>query len=132
MYKEIKRRIIDFHKSERGEMRPQFIMFLAFILLAGNFLCLIIEGDWIGSTDVTIMGWLTGVNNLQTASLVSILTLPFAFLTHGFPKLISWDFSFFQGSLSIIRWFLFIFSIGAIFAMAQEFRYTIMGIFNRR
>jgi hypothetical protein len=107
-------------------------MFLASVLLIGNLLCLIIDGSWLGSTDATVMGYLTGGITLNSASWTAIFTIPFAFFTHGFPRLISWDFSFFSGGLGIIRWFLFIISIGAIWAVAQEFRYSIMGIFNRR
>jgi len=106
-------------------------MFLAFCLLVGNLWCLVIDGLWIQPEDVNIMGYLTGMNSLQTASWTAIFTVPFNFFTHGFPKLILWDFSFLQGSLSIIRWFLFIFSIGAIYAMAQEFRMVVQSIFGR-
>jgi hypothetical protein len=101
-------------------MRPQYVMFLAFALLTGNFLCLIIDGAWFGSTDLTLMGYLTGMNNLQTASWTAIFTVPYNFFTHGFPKMILWDFSFFSGALEIVRWFLFVLSIGAIYALAQE------------
>lgn len=113
-------------------MSKNFIMFLAFCLLVGNFLCLIIDGVWLQTEDVTLMGYLTGMNNLQTASWTAIFTVPFNFFTHGFPKMILWDFSFLQGGMGIIRWFLFIFSIGAIFAMAQEFRGVLQSIFGRR
>lgn len=113
-------------------MSKNFWMFLAFCLLVGNFLCLIMDGAWFQSADVTLMGYLTGMTNLQTASWTAIFTVPFNIFTHGFPKLILWDFSFLQGGLGIIRWFLFIFSIGAIFALAQEFRNTIQSIFARR
>jgi len=113
-------------------MRPQFIMFLAFALLAGNLLCVIIDGAWLGAEDLSLIGYLTGMTNLQTASWTAIFTIPFNFFTHGLPKLLLWDFSFFSGSLQIIRWFLFVISIGAIWAVAQEFRLSIQSIFGRR
>lgn len=113
-------------------MSKYFVMFLAFCLVMGNLLCLIIDGDWLGAADVTIMQYLTGMSNLQTASWTAVFTVPFNFFTHGFPKLISWDFSFFQGDLSIIRWILFVISIAAIYGMAQEFRGAITSIFTRR
>jgi len=113
-------------------MRPQFIMFLAFSLLAGNLLCAVIDGAWLGAEDVTIMGYLTGMTNLQTASWTAIFTVPFNFFTHGLPKLLLWDFSFFSGGWGIIRWFLFVISIGAIWAIASMFWTSIQGIFQRR
>lgn len=113
-------------------MRPQYIMFLAFTLLAGNILCVILDGAWLGAEDVTLIGYLTGMTNLQTASWTAIFTVPFNFFTHGLPKLILWDFSFLQGDASIFRWFLFVISIGAIWAVGQEFRNSIQGLFARR
>lgn len=113
-------------------MSPQYVMFLSFVLLVGNFMCMVIEGSWLGATDVSLMQYLTGMQNLQTASWTMIFTVPFNFFLHGFPKLITWDFSFFSGGLEIIRWFLFILSIGAIWAMGREFRGTITSIFGRR
>jgi hypothetical protein len=118
--------------GEAKYMRPQYVMFLAFCLLVGNLFCLIIDGAWIGAADVTIMGYLTGMTNLQTASWTAVFTVPFAFFTHGFPRLISWDFSFFSGELQTIRWLLFVISIGAIYALAQEFRSTVTSMFGRR
>ena len=113
-------------------MKPHFVMFLAFILLIGNMLCCIIDGAWLGSDDVTLLGYLTGMNNLQTSSWTAVFTVPFNFFTHGFPKLILWDFSFFTGNWQIIQYILCVISIGAIYAMAQEFRGAITSIFSRR
>lgn len=113
-------------------LSKNFVMFLAFALLVGNLLCLVIDGLWFQAEDVNLMGYLTGMTNLQTASWTAIFTVPFNFFTHGFPKLIMWDFSFLGGALGIVRWFLFIFSIGAIYALAQEFRMALQGILTRR
>lgn len=113
-------------------MRPQFIMFLAFCLLVGNFLCLMIDGIWFQADDVTLMGYLTGMTTLKTASWTAIFTVPYGFLTHGLPRMLLWDYSFFGGSLQIIRWFLFVFSIGAIWAVARDFITTVQSIFGRR
>lgn len=113
-------------------LSKNFVMFLAFCLLVGNFLCLVIDGVWFQADDVNLMGYLTGMNNLGTGSWATVFTAPIGFFTHGFPKMIMWDFSFLQGSFQIVQWFLFIFSIGAIFAMAQEFRATITSFFARR
>jgi hypothetical protein len=113
-------------------MRPQYVMFLAFCLLTGNLLCAVMDGVWLVAEDVTIMGYLTGMTNLQTASWTAIFTVPFNFFTHGLPKLLLWDFSFLQGSAGVIRWFLFVISIGAIWAIASMFLTSIQGLFTRR
>jgi hypothetical protein len=113
-------------------MRPQYIMFLAFCLLIGNLLCLIMDGAWLGADDVTLMSYMTGMSNLQTASWTAIFTVPFGFFTHGLPRMLLWDFSFFSGNMAIIRWFLMVFSIGAIWGVSSTFFSSIQGIFNRR
>jgi hypothetical protein len=107
-------------------------MFLVFCLLIGNFLCLIIDGVWFQADDVSLMGYLTGMNNLKTASWTMIFTVPFNFFTHALPRMLLWDFSFLSGGLSIVRWFLMVISVGAIWAVAQEFRLTVQSIFGRR
>ncbi len=113
-------------------MSKQFIMFLSFCLLVGNLLCLVIDGAWLGSEDVSILQYLTGMKSLETATWTAIFTVPYNFFTHGFPRLITWDFSFLQGSLGIIRWFLFIFSIGAVWALATMFLSAFQSIFANR
>lgn len=113
-------------------MRPHFIMFLAFCLLIGNLLCAIIDGVWLSAEDVNLMTYLTGMTNLQTSSWTAIFTVPFNFFTHGLPKLLLWDFSFFSGGWSIVRWILFVFSIGAIYGLASMFFSNSQGIFIRR
>lgn len=110
-------------------LTKNFVMFLAFCLLVGNLLSLIIDGLWIQPEDINIMKSLTGMNGLQTASWTSIFTVPIHFITQGFPKLILWDYSFLQGQLAIIRWFLFIISVGAIWALASMFLQAIQSIF---
>lgn len=113
-------------------MSPKFIIFLALILIICNILCLVIDGAWLGADDQNLMGYLTGMNALQAASWTAIFTLPIAFVTHGFPKMILWDYSFFGGALQIIRWILFTISIGAIWAMITQFMNAATSLFGRR
>lgn len=113
-------------------MRPQYIMFLAFALIVGNLLCLIIEGGYFGAEDVTLMNYLTGYSGVEAAGTWAVPKMIAGFFTHGFPKLIMWDFSFFSGGLAIIKWILFVFSIGAIYAIARDFIPAISQIFARR
>lgn len=113
-------------------MHNKFIMFLACMLLVGNMACLVADGAWLGAEDLNLMQYLTGYSTTETMSWTAVIMVPVAFFTHGLPKLIFWDFSFFSGELAIIRWFLFIVSIGAVWAVAQEFRTTITSLFGRR
>jgi len=113
-------------------MRHTFIMYLAFSLIVCNLTCLIIDGAWLGAEDLTLMQNLTGFGSIKAAGMFGVFTMFVGFLTHGLPRLIMWDYSFLSGGLQIIRWILFTFSIGAMWAIAQEFRGTITSIFGRR
>jgi hypothetical protein len=77
------------------------------------------------------MNYLTGMDG-TAISWTAIVTVPIGFITHGLPKMLFWDFSFLDGGLSIIKWLLSFISIGAIWAVGQEFRQTITSIFGRR
>lgn len=111
-------------------MRPQMVMFFIFVLLVGNFLCLIADGDWFSATDTSEVSTLVG-HNVDSSGGIPIFSQVVGFF-QMFWKAISWDFSFLEGGLQIIRWFLFVLTIGAVYAMAQEFRGTITSIFGRR
>lgn len=111
-------------------MRPQMVMFFVAILIVGNILCLIADGDWFGAVDQDQMNSLIGHKVKETDG-IPILT-PVANFFSQFWKAVSWDFSFFDGGLQIIRWCLFALSAGAVYAIGQEFRSTITSIFGRR
>ena len=111
-------------------MRPQMVMFFIFILLVGNLLCLMADGDWIGTEDTSQMNTLVGTQ-IDSSGGIPIVSQVVGFFKM-FWKAISWDFSFLEGSLQIVRWFLFVLTVGAVYAMAQEFRSTITSIFGRR
>jgi hypothetical protein len=107
-------------------------MFLAFILIMGNLFCLMLDGAWLGADDMNLMNYLTGYSNFQSAGAWAVVTVPLGFFVHGLPKMLFWDFSFFDGAFAIVRWILMIVSIGAVWAVGQEFRGTITSIFGRR
>lgn len=110
-------------------MRPQFIMFLALVFMLSNVLCFIIDTGWFAPEDLTVMNYLTGYDT-WTSGPIPVLTPIVGFFTKGFPKLILWDYSFIPDALQIIGWIMNVFTIGAIFAMAQEFRSVITSFFS--
>ena len=87
-------------------------------------------GDWFGTEDQSQMNALTG-HNINSAADVAIATQNPNFLVKLW-RAISWDFSFLEGGLQIIRWVLFCLTAGAVFAIGQEFRSTLTSIFGRR
>lgn len=112
-------------------MRPQFIMFLAWIMIMATLFSLMMDGAWVRAEDVRIINFLTGYNAFSTGGFIPVVTTTLSVFSHIY-ILITWDYSFLQGALGIIRWILGLFTIGAVWAIGQEFRYMLMGIFGRR
>jgi hypothetical protein len=104
--------------------------FFVFILIFGNILCLMADGAWLGTEDQDEMAALTG-HEVQESGGIPIIT-PVVNFAQAFWHVVSWDFSFFEGGLQIIRWFLLTLTAIAVFAIAQEFRSTVTSIFGRR
>lgn len=111
-------------------MRPFMLGFFVFILILGNMLCLMADGDWLGAEDESEMAALTG-HEIDESGGIPIIT-PVVNFASAFWHVVSWDFSFFSGGLQIIRWFLLTLTAIAVFAIAQEFRSTVTSIFGRR
>lgn len=111
-------------------MRPQMIMFFVFVLIVGNLMCLMADGDWPGTTDQNQMDALAGFNVNNAADAAIVTQSPTFFTTLW--KAITWDFSFLEGGLQIIRWILLCLTVGAVFAIGQEFRSVITSILGRR
>jgi hypothetical protein len=84
-------------------MTPKFIAFLAFIWVISTIMCLVIQGSFFSGTEVNVVNQLTGYNTLELGGLWGVPRLAIGFFTTGFPKLITWDYSFLTGSYAIIR-----------------------------
>ena len=89
-------------------MSPKLIMFVTFVFLIGSLCCLFMEGGYIGTDEVSLVNSLTGYEIVEvsgggTWSFAKVAT---GFLLHGIPKLILWDYNFFQGGYFIFRLFL--------------------------
>jgi len=115
-------------------MNPKLIMFVSFVFLIGTLCCLIIEGGWFGDTELSIVNALTGYNTLQVsgAGVWSIPKLAWGFLTNGLPKLLFWDYNFFQGGYFFIRIILIMtLSVGLVWGVIQTFLPLAQGILGR-
>lgn len=103
-------------------MSSKGIMFYAFIWVMCTLICLFLEGGYWGSTDNNILNQLTGYNVVELGGLWGVVRGGIGFLTHGVPKLISFDYSFLYGGWMIIRIiFIAVFAVGFIWAMLQLF-----------
>jgi hypothetical protein len=109
-------------------------MFVAFVFFIGTLCCLVIEGSYIGTGELDLANSLTGYNIIQVsgAGIWSIPKLAWGFMTHGLPKLIFWDFNFFQGGYFIVRLFLIMtLSVGVVWGVIQTFLPVAQGILSR-
>jgi hypothetical protein len=115
-------------------MSPKLIMFVSFVFFVGTLCCLIIEGSYFGAGELNIVNSLTGFNIIQVsgAGIWSIPKLAWGFMTVGLPKLISWDYNFFQGGYFIVRLFLIMtLSVGIVWGVIQTFLGVAQGILSR-
>ena len=114
-------------------MSAKFIIFLAMVFIVGQFMCLVGEGGFFGQDDVDLQNTLTGYTALEVSG-AGIWTVPKligGFLTTGLPKMITWNYSFLEGSWSMIKWFLlYPISIGVVWGITLVFMPVIQGIFS--
>jgi len=115
-------------------MNPKLLMFVSFVFLLGTLCCLVIEGSYFGEAEIGIVNELTGYNIIQVsgAGVWSIAKMGWGFLTHGVPKMIMWDYNFFQGAYIIIRIFLIMtLSVGVVWGITQALIPVAQGILAR-
>lgn len=103
-------------------MSVKMIMYFAWAWVICTLVCLFIEGGYFGDTEINIINQLTGYNTLELGGIWGIPRIIIGFFTHGFPKLITWDYSFFEGTWALIRIILIaVLSVGAIWGLVQLF-----------
>ena len=115
-------------------MNPKLLMFVSFVFLIGTFCCLVIEGGWFGEGEVGIINSLTGYNIIQVsgAGVWAIPKLAWGFLSNGLPKMILWDYNFFQGGYFFFRIVLIMtLSVGVVWGVIQTFLPVAQGILGR-
>jgi hypothetical protein len=115
-------------------MNPKLIMFVTFVFFIGTLSCLIIEGIYFGTGELDVVNSLTGYNIVQVsgAGIWSIPKLAWGFVTNGLPKLLFWDFNFFQGGYFIVRLLLIMtLSVGIVWGVIQTFLGIAQGILSR-
>ena len=83
------------------------------------------------SQHLDIMKELTGVSISQVGGLGGIISMGLGFFTHGLPKLMSWDYPFFTGSFSIVRWCMMPLSIVVVWGLIQLFLPVFQGLITR-
>lgn len=114
-------------------MSAKFLMFVFIVFMLGQFLCLIADTNYVGAQEVDLINNLTGYTTLeiQEAGVWTIPKLAGGFFINGLPKMISWNYSCFNGSWQIVKWFLlYPLSIAIVFGVSMLFVNVISGIFR--
>ncbi|BAZ97542.1 MAG: hypothetical protein QQM50_01685 [Dehalococcoides mccartyi] len=90
----------------------------------GQAISLIVEGTYIGTAEVDLLNSLTGYSIMEVSGGggLDIPKIAGGFFLHGLPKMLMWDYSFFEGSWSIFRFALmFVVSGGVVIGLAMLF-----------
>jgi hypothetical protein len=109
-------------------------MTVTFVFFIGTLCCLVIEGTYFGAQELSIVNALTGYNIAQVsgAGIWAIPKLAWGFMTTGLPKIMFWDYNFFQGGYWIFRLFLIMtLSVGIVWGVIQTFLPVAQGILSR-
>ena len=109
-------------------MSPKLIMFCYFSFILGHILCLMLEGEWLGGSEESIVESLIGFK-ITSFSGWEIPKAAVGFFTVGIPNLIMWNYSFLEGPLAIFRIsLLFAISVGVVWGFIVTFASFIYGL----
>lgn len=109
-------------------MGPKIIMFCYFSFIIGHIICLMLEGSWLGADEKEFMETLIGFK-VTSFSGWEVPKMAWGYFTHGFPKMLFWDYSFLYGTFGIFRvTILWAISIGVIWGFAVVFASFVFGL----
>lgn len=112
-------------------MSPNWIAGLSLAFVLGTIISCVIEGVYVGAEQMNVLNELCGYTTIGTGGLMEIMKLGAGFLTHGLPKVLLWDYAFFEGPFEIIRWFFIPLSIAVIWGMVQVFISVAQGLLSK-
>ena len=97
-------------------MSAKLMMAFSMLFVICTMLCLFIEGSWVGDRELDVLNALTGYSAIEAGGM-SVIQMGVGFFTTGLPKMIMWDYSFFEGGWGIVRIFFMPLSIGVIWGV---------------
>ena len=102
-------------------MSTKFMNFLAMTWFLSVLICVVIEGSYLGATENTVINDLSVLTTLNIGGLITI-PAPNIFFFRGVLRLLTWDYSFYEGGYSIIRYFWMVtLSPGAVWGIGSVF-----------
>jgi len=101
-------------------MSPKWIAGLTFIFVLATAVSLIVEGAYFGQEEVDVLNALTGYTVIEAGGILAIPKLVIGFFTHGLPKLLLWDYVWFDMyNLHILRFCLMALSAAVVWGVIQ-------------
>lgn len=90
-------------------MSPKWIIFLTTLWMFGSLFGLILEGAFPGEEEQTVLNTLMNCKVVTATSWLGKITGAITDLAMWWAllKMFIWDFSFWQGSLQLVRWMIF-------------------------
>lgn len=88
-------------------MNIAFVGFLSFLFIGMTLLNRILEGNFILSSDLSIVNQMTVFKDLEVWGFIHIPIPNVDFLTTGIPRLIKFDYTFFGGSAGFLQYGLY-------------------------
>ncbi len=85
-------------------MSPKTLNFLCYCWFVSTLICLVLEGTWFGSTQNTIVSQLSVLQAIKAGGIFAIGSATVDFF-QGLMRMMLWDYSFYQGTFAILRWF---------------------------
>lgn len=102
-------------------MTTKFMNFLAMTWFLSVLISLVIEGSYIGAPENTVINDLSFLTSLKIGGLVTI-PAPNIYFFRGVFRLLTWDYSFYEGGYSIFRYFWMVtLSPGAVWGIGSVF-----------
>jgi len=115
-------------------MGPKLLLGLTFAFFFCTVISFAVDGIWFGTSDLDVANELTGysIQQLQGSGFWAVPQLGWGFFTHGFPQMLTWDYSYLEGSLFPLRLgLIIIFSTIFVWAIVTTFISVIQGVFSR-
>lgn len=114
-------------------MSHKLIAFLIFFYISGQMLSLLLDGEYLGSSEATDMGNIVIANQITQAGEGGVLSLAKA--APGFfgslIKMVMWDYSYLDGEMSIAKYvLLWPLSGGLIITLTYMSLIAIQGLFS--
>ena len=115
-------------------MSPKLFMGLVFFWSVGQFLSLVVQGEFFAESQQQVMNSVIGFNLIESVAEAGILKIPFVLA--GFflsiLRMLLWDYSYLEGSMSIVKYlFLYPISAGIVWGLSSIFISGVRGLLGR-